>query len=313
MPTNLPFYGFVERTYPGYLSANRLVEENIRRWLEMSFLIDGAFTTVVRNETDWRGNDLSQFLQTNDPIYGTKVYQCRYKNLVYETGVAVPVDITAPTIVSGIYVDNDFYPTSTTGVMEYHFDYINGRVIFENANAMSTVYGTGNAPLRANFSTKNIFVSSNDEMLATLLTNTTTDNVETTGVEFFEYNELYYPAVFIHVMSRAWKGAQLGGGKIARTHVNLYTFATSSAERDYITSTLSQQENKKIPTIDWNSAPSPLDEYNDRSADFTTFEVAASGYPWKSCYILDSEEKSRFRTTVYRGDVSYQMEIYTFM
>ena len=40
--------------------------------------------------------------------------------------------------ISGVYVDDTFYPSDTTGTYSHKVDYFNGRIIFDNAIASTS-------------------------------------------------------------------------------------------------------------------------------------------------------------------------------
>ena len=62
-----------------------------------------------------------------------------WKNWVWQVGLRLQM-ADAPLVsnmynsgISGVYVDDTFYSSSTTGTYSHKIDYFNGRVIFDNA------------------------------------------------------------------------------------------------------------------------------------------------------------------------------------
>lgn len=105
-------------------------------FLDWGLLNVGAFTNVKLNDSNINLADRSKLRLSNDPQYTIgQVWETARSNLVWESGVA---SATQPIQISGVYVNNTFYPLSTVGAFKHHIEYTTGRVVFDTAIATTS-------------------------------------------------------------------------------------------------------------------------------------------------------------------------------
>lgn len=122
------FYG-VDKIGQNFL-INQL-EINMKSFLEWGFLNAGGFINVHRSTNNINSTPLYRLYSIEDPNYNNgQVWQTVRKDWVYESGVSV--DGLSPVDISGIYIGNNYYDTSTVGTYQYKLDYKNGRIIFNS-------------------------------------------------------------------------------------------------------------------------------------------------------------------------------------
>lgn len=163
MPT--PPYTYGNEKFSGVSSVGeRLLlsqmENNLKSFLDWGFLHIGGFINVEKPNSNIYGNPLAKLKPTEDPNYTTgQVWQTMRKDWVWETGVeyskCVPnaseepldpnepcpsqnIQTASPILIDGIYINNVFYGLTTTGQYAYKIDYINSRIIFNNAINLNT-------------------------------------------------------------------------------------------------------------------------------------------------------------------------------
>ena len=112
------------------LLINQL-EVNMKSFLDWGFLNTGGFVNIHRPVENIYDNALYNLYTVNDPNFTNgRVWQPARKDWVYETGL--DIDNHQPIPISGIYINNTFYDTSTSGTYAYTIDYKNSRIIFNN-------------------------------------------------------------------------------------------------------------------------------------------------------------------------------------
>lgn len=105
------------------------VEENLKAYLDYSFLQIGGFVNVSSGNTIYNINNTKTTLSQASYIPG-KTWETYRKDWVYETGIYY--NSITPTQVSGVIVNNIFLPAPTgSGIYSYKLDYPNGQIVFD--------------------------------------------------------------------------------------------------------------------------------------------------------------------------------------
>lgn len=114
------------------------LQDNIIQYYDWNLLEKGNFFNVSLGETDYNGNDYSLLNLSQNTNYLTgQAWEGFRKNWVWQSGInyspspLVGSDSSVPGI-SGVYINDNFYPSNTTGQYSHHVDYQNGRIIFDN-------------------------------------------------------------------------------------------------------------------------------------------------------------------------------------
>ena len=114
------------------------LQDNVVEFLEWSLLQKGNYFNVTLNEENNNGDDYSRLRLSSSTNYASgQAWEGFRSNWVWQSGISynppplVGHDTANPGI-SGIYVDDIFYSTSTSGEYAHKIDYYNGRVIFDD-------------------------------------------------------------------------------------------------------------------------------------------------------------------------------------
>lgn len=128
-----------------------LLEDNIKSFLDYSFLTVGGFVNVVSPVSGLYNNNLNKMTVAHDPVRPSgSVWETFRKDWVYETGVCHSGRCPAP--ISGIYFNNSFIPGPTGNATHpYFIDYPNGNIVFSTPKPASS-------NLALNYSYRNIQV-----------------------------------------------------------------------------------------------------------------------------------------------------------
>ena len=301
-------FGFMGGKMVGELSVTEQVVANIANWINISFLESGAFDTIKLSDAGTDGEEKSRLVSVEDRIYGEGyVYQSAYKNWAHESGIAFNDDFGEYIVCSGIYIGGDFYHKSESGVLAYHIDYPNGRIIFDNQNSVADAYGSGDLDIYAEFSYKRVTIITADEYYRRTYIGRQANNPVGSGSAIPKDIDIKLPAVIIDSSNDSWAPYQLGGHKrgIHNVVANVYGVVKSDINR--IVDILSQQQDKKIPSIDWSKSEEELDEYGDINPAYSGAYTAQAIYPWKHLYILRSTGQ-KMRGQALHGSAAFLIE-----
>jgi len=126
---------------PKFMGVNSLgqtliineLENNLKSFLDWGFLNAGGFTNIEKPTVNIDNFNLHILKPTQDKSRtNNTVWQTPRKDWIYESGVnysgVYPINI------SGVYVNNTFYPAPTgSGSITYKLNYPEGKVIFNSA------------------------------------------------------------------------------------------------------------------------------------------------------------------------------------
>jgi len=115
------------------------LENNYKSFLDWGFLNIGGFTNVNRPTQNISSFNLHVLKATTDNNHlKNRVWQAPRKDWVYESGISFSG--TSPINISGVYVNNTFYPAPTgSGTITYTINYPEGKVIFNSMISSNSV------------------------------------------------------------------------------------------------------------------------------------------------------------------------------
>lgn len=112
-------------------SYSEILEQNMIMFFDWGFINKGGYTNVEIPTSGAYGGDFSRLRPLNDRRYTTgRVWEGARKNWVWESGL----EVGTPISISGVFVNNTFYPASGLTI-----DYPNGQIIFPNAISPNSV------------------------------------------------------------------------------------------------------------------------------------------------------------------------------
>lgn len=264
-------------------TLNNDIQDGLVEYFDWGLLDKGNYFNVTLNEVSPQGQDYSRLRSSSNPQYlDGQVWEGFRKNWVWQSGV----DFNPPPMVgesaatpgiSGVYVDDNFYPSDTTGSYSHFVDYKNGRIVFDNP------IPTG-SKVQAEYSYKwiNVVYANEVPWLKEV-------QLETQGPTSSFYDKdkgnwdippesrLQLPAIAIEVVPvRNFKGYQLGGGQIVYTDILFHCIAEDEITRNKLVDIVSLQNNKTIFLYDSNA----IDQNNDYPTDYRGTPVSgALEYP----------------------------------
>ena len=250
-------------------TLNNELQDNLIEFLEWSLLEKGNYFNVTLGELSEDGHDYSRLKVSDNSNYvNGKAWESFRSNWVWQSGISFdPAPIVgnnnAIPGISGIYINDNFYPTSTTGTYEYKIDYYNGRVIFKNPIPTTS-------KVQAEYSYKyiNIFYSNSLPWLAEVQYRSL-DIPENfleskNGFILPPESRVQLPAIAVEIVpKRTMRGLQLGGGQIVSTDVLFHCLAEDEYTRNKLVDIISYQNDRIIKMFNSNqlaqSGAFPLD------------------------------------------------------
>lgn len=262
------------------------IQDNLISFFTWGFLEAGGFTNIRLPTSGTYGGDKSRLRLASDARYTAgQVWETFQKPLVWESGV----QNYTPIAISGVWVNNTFYPSNTSGAYAHKINYPDGRIIF------TTAVATG-SKVQCEYSYKIVkFVPHEDEEFAQVLTEL--DRVDNSQYStpgsgqwsISAQNKVTLPIVGIGTSPRFnLTPKQLGGGQVLHQDINFIVLAESAQMRNQIMDAVRYQKEKTIRMYDTNLAPRALNYDGTISSGAMTYPnlvtATPSGYFNKTCY-----------------------------
>jgi len=251
-------------------TLNNDIQDGLIEYFDWALLDIGNYFNSTLGESAPNGQDYSKLrLSSNDQYTTGQVWEGFRKNWVWQSGINYS---PAPLVgtnnlkpgVSGVYVDDNFYPNTTTGTYAHTIDHFNGRVIFD-----TPIPTTSKVQAEHSYKWINVVYANSVPWLREIQTNTT----EPTS-SFFDKDKgswdiptesrLQLPAIAVEVVAtRRFKPYGLGGGQWVYTDVLFHCLAEDEITRNKLVDIVSMQSDKNIPLFNSNkinaSGDYPLD------------------------------------------------------
>lgn len=274
------------------------LQDNLVEYLDWGLLEKANYFNVTLGETDYDGNDYSRLsLSANTNFSAGQAWEGYRKNWVWQSGIAPSGSFDTPIVgsnnaipgISGVYVDDVFYPSDITGDYAHHVDYFNGRVVFDSP------IPTG-SKVQAEFSYKYINVVYANSLpwireiqYRTLDLNT----INNTTVNLPSELQLQLPAIAVEVVPRRrFKGYQLGGGQWVYTDVLFHCLAEDDMTRNLLLDIVSFQNDRCIELFDNNtviaSGDNPIDYRGVPVSGALRYPDLLSKYPYTKASFTES-------------------------
>lgn len=240
-------------------TLNNDIQDGLVEYFDWALLEKGNYFNVTRGELSPSGQDYSRLrLSSNDNYQTGKVWEGFRKNWVWQSGVSYspsPIVGTnnAKPGISGVYINDAFYPSTTSGTYSHYVDYINGRVIFNNAIPSGSKVQVEHSYKWINVTYANAVPWLNEVQVKTLEPGNTFLQKDKGTFNIPPEARLQLPAIAIELVpSRTFKGYQLGGGQWVYTDVLFHCIAEDEYTRNKLVDIVSLQSDKNILLFDSN-------------------------------------------------------------
>jgi hypothetical protein len=241
-------------------TLNNEIQDNLIEFLEWALLEKGNYFNVNLNELSSDGVDYSKLkLSSNHNFIDGQAWEAFRSNWVWQSGISynpAPIVGTNNTVpgISGVYVNDIFYDSASSGEYAHKIDYYNGRVIFDNPiptgskvqveysyKYINVVYANS-LPWLAEVQYRSLDLSSNF------------NTVKKGDFELPSESRVQLPAIAVEIVPRrTLRGYQLGGGQFVETDVLFHCLAEDEFTRNKLIDIVSLQNDKTIYMFNSNN------------------------------------------------------------
>lgn len=301
----------------GGIGSSQLTEQlttNLVNYLDWSFLAAGGYFNVTTPQSGAWGGTQSTLKPVSDPNFTNgQVWEGFRSNWVWQSGINLQIDGTQPIIVSGVKVNNTFYPTATSGTYSHYYDYPNGRVVF------NTAIPTGSL-VQVNYSYKWAKVRPVDNVeFMELMENSfnsenSTFNTAASGNWVgLPPTRIQLPAVFVDpFVDQSFRGWQLGGGHIATRQIKFHIFTEDVWSRNNIIDAITNQIDTKIQLFNVDSGNASWLDYRGMITGSTlTFPQLLTNYYYGDLYVVRTKARTQGKIgPVFPAIVTWDVDLY---
>ena len=294
------------------------LEDNLKQFLDWSFLNIGGFINITIPSTGLDGTLYHQLKPVNDPaLPRAKVWQSPVKEWVYESGI--PYTGQNPISISGLYLNNTFLPAPTgSGSYGYSVNYPLGHVVFDN-------YVSPTSKVEISYSYRYIQVYKANESvwwkeLQEATYNTANYRVNKDYSTITANHMIQMPRIMIETIARNYQTPrELGTTRnILTQDVLLHIFTENPTQRSSIVDILLLQKDKALNLFNINKVIKdnvyPLNYKGQINPSGQYYNQISSNvnYLQSNCYIKDSilSEMNNFSASLYNGIVRWTVEIF---
>jgi len=271
--------------YFGQATNRGQIRENIIWYLKDSFLNAGGYYNVSSGTLGFDGTDVSLLSPSYSPDYASfRVWKGLSHEWGWETGInPTYAGGATPFRVSGVYVDDVFYPTGTTGSYEHEVDYNRGAIVFTNNLASGTKVWAERSE-RAAF----VYPSESNEYRQIIYEHERVfSDHPASGQDTFSNNlKAFLPAVFVDVTHSKNIAYQLGSSSHFKTFkINCEVFSEDLRQFDFLRDACIGLETQSFTMFDTNivqaSGDYPLKYDGTLNSNPQSFSGLVDLYPWK--------------------------------
>jgi len=298
----------------GKKNAVASLEDNLKGFLDWSFLHVGGFINVEIPTSGLQGSSFHQLKAVSDPSQKTKIWEAPRKDWVYETGVSY--NSTSPTAISGVSLNGVFLPAPTgSGTYAYNINYPLGRIEFS-----SNVSATSAVSLEYSYRYVQTYKANESLWWKELQSDTYNPaNFKPSGDYSITANHrIQLPAIIIETVSRTvLTPRELGTAQnIILQDVLLHIFTQNINQRNILTETLLLQKDKTLNLYDISNIISdtkyPLNRNGSINPSGLTYPQLCSEYRSNTCCIKNSSisETNQLTSSLYNSVVRWSIEIF---
>lgn len=290
-----------------------LLEDNVKSFLDWSFLHIGGFVNVNIPTSGVGGGTFHVLKSAEDPILKDKVWQSPRKDWVYESGIVY--ESGSPISFSGIYLNNTFLPAPTgSGSYGYNVNYPLGQIVFNNPiSAKSTV--------TANYSYRYVQVYKSTDSFWWKEVQKETYNPSNFNKQDYSITSVHrvqLPAIIIELIPRTSQiPRQLGTfDNIIIQDVFLHIYTENANQRNILIDILIHQKDKILNLYDISEVIKnnkySLNKFGNVNPSGYNYPNIIQNFPSYWCTIIDSTigELNTLSSSLYNGIVRWSIEIF---
>lgn len=273
-------------TYFGQATNRTQLRENLILKLKDSFIGVGGYYNIESGVVGYDGEDLSELKPSVYPGESNfKFWRGLSNDWVWESGTQINfTGGSEPIVVSGIYIDNAFYPTGIGGQYEYYVDYLRGGIRFINTAITSGTSVRVNRSERASF----VYPNESNEYRQLMMEHQRFFNeAPGSGVDSVPMHlKAFLPAVFVDIQMDRNRPYELGSSAMFKSfRVDLDIFAEDLRQFDFLRDACISLEGSTINLFDVNQVEQsgfyPLNYRGERNENPQSLSGLLDLFFWK--------------------------------
>lgn len=296
-------------------TLNNEIQDNLVEFFDWGLLEKGNYFNVTLGETSHNNIDYSLLKPSNNDSFEQGVAWDGFrKNWVWQSGITynpppiVSNDNEYPGI-SGVYVNDTFYPSSSSGTYAHKVDYFNGRIIFNNPIPITS-------KVQAEYSYKyiNVIYANSVPWLREIQYDSLDINNKPNPI--ISEMTVQLPAIAIEVVPRrTMKPYQLGGGQFIYTDILFHCIAEDDLTRNKLVDIVSMQNDKIIQMFDSDvisaSGLFPIDYQGSPVSEAMRYPDLIDNFPGFSLVLtnMTSQNMQMLNSQLYIGIVRSTTEV----
>lgn len=290
-----------------------LLEDNVKSFLDWSFLHIGGFVNVGIPTSGVAGGSFHILKSSEDPVLKDKVWQSPRKDWIYESGIVY--ESGSPIAFSGVYLNNTFLPAPTgSGSYGYNVNYPLGQIVFNNpVSSKSTVI--------ANYSYRyvQVYKSSDNFWWKEVQKETyNPSNFNKQDYSITSVHRVQLPAIIVELIPRTIQiPDQLGTvDNIIIQDVFLHIYTENANQRNILVDILLHQKDKTVYLYDVNDVIKnnkySLNKFGNINPSGYNYPNIIQNFPSYWCTIKDSTigELNSLSSSLYNAIVRWSIEIF---
>jgi len=294
-----------------------VLEENIKMFLDWSFLNIGGFVNIKIPTANISSGNLYQLSLSTEP--GSTVntsWESTRKDWVYETGIVY--NNTSPINISGVYLNNTFLPSPTgSGSYGYKINYPLGKIVFNNPVSV-------NSTVSLQYSYRYVQVyKANDTVWwkeFQMETYNATNSKNSPNTKISPDNRIQLPSIVVELTDRTYlRPYQIGSTEnIVYQDVLLHVFSETSSYRNSLVDMLLLQKEKTLHLINTQKVVKngvfSTDINGQRNPNFLNYSQLSGNpnYYTNKYHIKDTSlsETSIIAANLYSAIIRWTLEIF---
>lgn len=294
-----------------------ILEHNLKHFLDWCFLDIGGFVNVNIPTQDLNQGNFHQLRPVKNPETSrdNMTWESFRKDWIYETGVQYS---TSPNSVSGIYINNTFFPGPTgNSTYSYYIDYPNGRITLNKA-----VSSTSKVHVEYAYRNIQVYKSADSLWWKELQRNAYQAYRLDKNPDYniLANNRVQPPFIVLETIARNQQiPLELGNYEnILVQDVLLHIFTQNTSQRDSIIDSLLLQKDKDILLYDIDKVVKDgkyelnyRGEINDNGLNYPNI-IFNSSYQYKIGHIKNAilSEQNTLSSSLYNSVIRWTLEIY---
>ena len=304
---------FLHITNIGQKYAISSLEDNIKGFLDWSFLNIGAYVNVEIPTSGLYGSNFHTLKPVTDPSQKAKLWEAPRKDWVYENCTSGNYSAIQ---ISGINLNGTFLPGPTgSGTYSYTMNYPLGRISFDN-----NVSSSSTVTMEYSYRYVQVYKANESAWWKELQSQTYNPaNFSSTGDSSITANHrIQLPAIIVETIPRTVLiPRELGTTQnVVIQDVLLHIFAENIGQRNNLTEILVMQKDNTLALYDVNKVVKedkfPINSNGSINPSGYSYPCLTTNYRRQWCTIKDSTitELNTISSALYNGIVRWSIEIF---